>query len=285
MLQRVEVKSYAPTLPLPIGGGATDDPIQIRNIDGLGPVKAALASTPYATGRGAYFQGGNTPERNIVMTLGLNPDWTTQTVAELRKLLYGYFMPEQWCELRFFADEYPDVKIEGICESVEPNIFSQDPEIQVSIINHHPDFVEIESVSIDGEVTGALVSGEPTEYEIEYDGSTPVGFVLEVRATDANPSYSGRLAIVNESFDQVQTFELDDVTIDATHYVLLGTLENARRIVSIDTGTNLATDLLGQAIVSRDWIQLQPGENVLAVSAEEADLEFNLLYFTRYGGL
>lgn len=286
MLQRIEVESYSPTLPLPIGSGASDDPIQIRNIDGLGPVKAALSSTPFATGRGSYPQGGSIPERNIVLTLGLNPNWEDQTVESLRKQLYGYFMPEQWCKLRFFTDEYPDVDIEGICESVEPNIFSQDPEIQVSIINNQPDFVAIDDTAINGSVTNALIDGDPTEYEFTYEGNAPAGFVLAVRSTPSNPSYTGPLLIVNETQDSVDTFQLEEVTIDTTKYLLFGTWDNDRKIHTLDISTDAIVDqLLKQVMPDSSWMKLKPGQNILAVSTEENFLTFNLTYFARYGGL
>lgn len=284
MLQRIEVDGTAPTTSLPIGIEASNDPIQIRNIDGLGPVKSALSSTAYATGRGAYFQGATAPERNIVLTLGLNPNWVDQTVESLRKMLYGYFMPGEWCRLRFFTEEYPDVEIEGICEAVEPNIFSQDPEIQVSIINHLPDFVEIDGQTVDGDIT-TFVSEDPTEYEIDYTGSVPVGFVLEVHPTDDLPSYTGRLAISNETADQRQIMELDEITVDGAVYVLYGTLENARRILTLNNDGSEFNNLIGQAPVNRDWIQLLPGSNVIRVSADDEGLDFSLLYFGRYGGL
>lgn len=285
MLQRIEVESYSPTLPLPIGGGATDDPIQVRNIDGLGPVKAALTSTAFATGRGSYFQGGSIPERNIVLTLGLNPNWTDQTVTSLRKLLYGYFMPEQWCKLRFFTDDYPDVAIEGICESVEPNIFSEDPEIQVSIIHHQPDFVAIDDTVIDGSVTNALIDGDPTEYEFEYEGNAPAGFVLAVRPSPSNPDYTGPLLVVLETADSVDNFQVNAVTIDATKYLIFGTWDNDRKIQTVDETGAIVDILLKEVEVGSNWMKLKPGQNILAVSAEENFLAFKLTYFARYGGL
>jgi len=285
VLQRVEVESYAPALPLPIGTGAGDDPIQIRNIDGLGPVKAALSSTAYATGRGSYFQGGSIPERNIVLTLGLNPNWTDQTIASLRQLLYGYFMPEQPCKLRMFTDEYPDLEIEGICESVEPSIFAQDPEIQVSVINHQPDFLSIESTSFVGAVTNAITDGEPTEYEYDYAGSAPTGFQVTVKPS-ASLDYTGPLWFVLETSDTLESFKLTEAHVAPGHHLIFGTLDNDRKIVEFDTGDpDAATSILKQVESGSKWLKIMPGSNFFAVSAEENGLEFEVVYFDRYGGI
>jgi hypothetical protein len=286
VLKRIEVTSYAPALPLPIGDGASNDPIQVRDISGLGPVKANLGSTPYATGRGSYYQGGSIPDRNIVLTLGLNPNWVDQTVAGLRKLLYGYFMPEQWCKLRIFTDDYPDVQIEGVCESVEPNIFSQDPEVQVSIINHQPDFVAVDGTSIEGDVTNAITDGNPEEYEFEYEGTAPTGFVLQVHSPGVE--YVGPLAIILETIDSIDSFQLDEITINNANYLLLGTLDNARRISTIAVSDDEATSQLKHIVQGSQWLRFKPGQNVLSVSGDSAEaneLTWELVYFTRYGGL
>ncbi len=67
MITKMEVSSRNLSAPvLPVGNSLpNDDPVQIRNIEGLGPVKANLASTPFATGRGEFYQGSSTGVRNI----------------------------------------------------------------------------------------------------------------------------------------------------------------------------------------------------------------------------
>jgi hypothetical protein len=106
LIKRIEISSIysnAPDLPLSSLFVPNDDPVQIRNVEGLGPVKADISATPFATGRGELYQGSSTGKRNIVLTLGLNPNWVNQTMASLRQLLYRYFMVESWATLRFFT--------------------------------------------------------------------------------------------------------------------------------------------------------------------------------------
>lgn len=285
MLQRIEVTSYAPALPLPIGEGASTDPIQVRDVAGLDPVKAALTATAFATGRGSYYQGGSIPERNIVLTLGLNPNWVDQTVANLRKQVYSYFQPELPCTLRFFTDDYPDLEIEGICESVEINMFSEDPEIQVSIINHQPDFIAVDDTDVSGTVSNALIDGDPSEYEFEYEGTAPAGFVLSVNPSPSNPSYTGPILIVLETFMGVESFQVDEVTIDATKRLIFGTWDNDRKIHTIDSDGEIVDQLLKGVVAGSSWMKLRSGQNIVAVSAEENFLTFQLTYFERHGGL
>ena len=69
-----EVKAYsswrsAPTLPLSDSGRAETDLIQIRNIDGLDPVKASVNTSPFGSVDGASYVGSSVESRNIVLTI------------------------------------------------------------------------------------------------------------------------------------------------------------------------------------------------------------------------
>jgi hypothetical protein len=66
VINRMAVLSPQPSVPeLPLGGFMPNaEVIQIRNIEGLGPVKSEIAKTPYATGRGDCFRAA-APGREI----------------------------------------------------------------------------------------------------------------------------------------------------------------------------------------------------------------------------
>lgn len=282
MIQRVEVSSEIPALPIPVGTNISDDPVQFRGATGLEPVKAELPSTPFATRRGAYPQGSSVGTRNIVLTFGLNPNWEDQTISSLRRLLYAYFMPEQWCKLRFFTEDYPVLDIEGICESVEPNIFTPDPEMQVSIICHQPDFVDP-----DVNVVRGVVS-ELDQYVIEYEGTAPTGFTIRIKNPDPVIGFEGTVSILNEYAQLSEVFNTSDIGIDAFNYFRLRTIETARDVSTIDVETGLLTNKLKNVSHNSIWSKFRPGENFLSVMAdgyEGEDLLFELLYFNRFGGL
>lgn len=58
MITKIELFTLQPDAPvLPLGGFMpNDDPVQIKDVTGLGPVKANIALTPYASGRGSLYQ-------------------------------------------------------------------------------------------------------------------------------------------------------------------------------------------------------------------------------------
>lgn len=278
----MEVFSANPSAPeLPLAGfTASSDPIQIRNIDGIGPVKANIISTQFATGVGELYQGSTIPKRNIVITMGLSPDWQEETVATLRQKLYRYFMPRQWCKLRFFSTHLPTVDIEGYVESMEPNIFSDDPEIQVSVICPKPDFIEADATIYEG-----VVDDGSTELEFEYIGSVETGFELRVAQSVANPGYSGSLDITVKSPIDPQVFSIDPVTIDGVKYFKLSTTLNGKRAQNIANADGVATNLLAAVGDLSVWPQLLPGLNYISVAAEENGQAWTLAYFNRFGGL
>src|ERR1700752_2179160 len=216
-----------PEIPL-LGDSVDNDLIQIRDIGGLEPVKANINTTPFAGYNGEYYLGSNIGKRNIVVTFGLNPDWEDQSISTLRQLLQSYFMTQNQIKLRFFSDELPTCEILGYTESFEPNRFSKDPEVQVSIICPEPDFVGIVPTVINGTVQNTL------EYtEIVYEGSVPTGFVLEVASSVTNPSYTGDFGIHLINPDAHLFFATG--TVDADEIIRLSTIPGNKYIHQIDT--------------------------------------------------
>lgn len=272
----------APALPL-VGTLAATDPVQIRDIKGLEPVKAAISTQALGTtaksNRGEAYQGSSVGARNIVLTMGLNPDWHDQTVEGLRQLLYAYFMTPLWCKLRFFSDIRPPVDIEGYVESMDPNIFSEDPEVQVSIICPKPDFIDASSTLIYGEVDDGTL-----ENEFNYIGTVDTGLELRVEQTAGNPTYTGSLQVIVNYLTPVM-FEIDPVTINGVKHFKLSTLPYAKRAVNVAVADGALTNLLDAVTDISQWPLIQPGLNVLQVIGEESGQKWTLAYFNRFGGL
>ena len=280
MITKVEVFGVhrAPTLSL---GGfmPSDDPVHIRNIDGLGPVKAEITTTPSGTSRGETKQGSSVGKRNIVMTLGYNPNWAGgQTISSLRKLLYGYFMTQQWVKLRFYSDDMPTVDIEGTVEDTVTNHFAQDPEVQVSIICERPDFVEI-----DASIYKGVVDDGSNQLEVDYQGSVSSGLEIRIDRSVDLPAYSGFVMITVDNFEGRKTITVDSATIDTTKSFKMSSIPSQKRVQLEALVDGAITNLL--KVKSGDWPSLQPGENLISVRAGEPGQSWTLAFFNRYGGL
>lgn len=109
----------------------------ITDIDGLGPIKASINTTNYATLDGAYFNSSRGETRNINITLRpMDPD-----VEGNRLKAYRFFPVKEKVKIEVITDNRDGV-IEGYVESVEPTIFSDEESIDISIICPDPFFYE-----------------------------------------------------------------------------------------------------------------------------------------------
>jgi hypothetical protein len=262
---------------------AQTDAIQIRGVEGIGPVKADVTSTPFAT-RGALIQGTSVGARNIVLKLGLSPDWVDQTVASLRQLLYRYFLPEAWTKLRFTSDELPPVDIEGTVESCDPNIFSEDPEMIVSILCPRPDFVDPEAVIMTGEVSDG--PNPANRVEFEYIGSVKTGFELKVELAEGNPSFTGAFDLglwQDPDVDSEGRLRVNPAVIDADQYLHINTIPGSKRVEHIGFGGQETTAL---GAMYFQWVEIQPGTNTLIIYSDDdpVGLHWTLAYFNRFAG-
>ena len=67
----------------------------VQDIDGLDPVNAQIVSSKFARLEGEQYQSSYREKRNILISLGLEPDYgAALSVSQLRSRLYDFFMPK-----------------------------------------------------------------------------------------------------------------------------------------------------------------------------------------------
>lgn len=264
-------------LPLVSDGAILLAPFQIQKIDGIGPVKANINTSQFGDFDGEAFYGSSIPKRNIVLTMGLNPDWADQTVEGLRQELYKWFMPKLRTKLKFVSTHLPTCEIDGYVESLEPNIFSKDPEIQISIICPTPDFIASAATELDLEV-GTLTL-------IDYIGTVPTGLVVALTS-----AYTGGFELLFWDRDANPEFEVEagrfyiELAIDATHSFELSSVVGNKFVQYVETATGDITTALPDLNLDSDWPQLLPGPNTFLENADSV-ITGTITYFARFGGL
>jgi len=272
--------STAPDLPLLAGVGEDQDPIHIRDITGLGPVKATINTSPYGSMDADFYTGGHVGQRNIVMRLGFNPDYVTETVATLRDKVYNYFMSKQPVTLRLFRDNGPAVEIDGITESCEPNIFAQDPEIAVSVICPDPDFVAVSPSIIDG-----IANENPDSSDFTLIGNIDTSGRVVISANAGDATYTGLVTLEHQTLAPgVNNFKVTG-TIDPAETLVIDSARGAKvaqNIVGPETN-NLLNTMTDDSV----WLTLRPGTNKFRVLLEAGatDHPWELTYYERFGGL
>ena len=279
-----EVKAYsswhsAPTLPLSDGGRAETDLIQIRNIDGLDPVKATVNTSPYGSVDGASYTGGSVLSRNIVLTIHPNPNWDNWTYESLRRLLYSYFMPKRSTRLVFYSDDMIPVEISGIVEGVEVNMFSKDPELLVSIICPNPYFIALEPTII----TGQAVRSGGVPIIVEYNGTIDAGIHVELTSLTApSPTVIG----IQIGDPMISYFNIA-ATVDSSKYFEMSSIPMRKFIQNVSIINGVITNLLSKTQIQEGsaWPLFQPGENEFLVITDQGIQDWELTYFERFGGL
>lgn len=282
MLAKVEVYSEQSVDELLIGGDTPNTAlIQLRDIDGLGPVKSNIVTAPRAVHRGESLTGNSIPKRNIVLTLGYNPDWEDNTILSLRHQLYTYFMTGAWVKLRFFSVTLPTTDIEGYVESFEPNIFSKDPEIQISVICPQPDFVDIESTVIEGFTND-------TAEEIDYIGTVSTGFHLEIVKPPSSSEVTGPIEIINlDALEASEIFVVDWANDDELDLTVEFSSVQGQKFVRGTDALDEVFNLLKYKTETSKWPEFKFGTNTFSV---ETPIDFGshawtLTYYNRFGGL
>lgn len=278
-----QVKAYSslpspPTLLLDENGREETDLIQVRDIQGLDPVKAAVSTTNYGSVDGAAFTGASVSTRNIVLTLHPNPDWKTWTYESLRRLVYSYFMPKLPVRLVFYSDDISPVVISGIVESCVANPFVKDVEMVVSIICPDPYFTDLNPTVITGNSSDGTV---PTE--IQYDGDIEAAIQVEVtRVADPAPTTIG----IQIGDPALSYFNVIGATVNANMYFIMSSQPGQKYVQNVQEGSGVITNLLNLMQRGSSWPKLQPGSNDFSVITDHPGNQFwTLTYYTRRGGL
>lgn len=279
-----ELKAYsswqsAPTLPLDDNGRAETDLIQIRNIDGLNPVKASVNTSPFGSVDGTAYTGSSVLSRNIVLTVCPNPDWKSWTYESLRRLLYQYFMPKRSVRLVFYSDDMIPVEITGIVEDISVNQFSKDPELLVSIICPYPYFTALDPKIVTGQ---SIRAGEEVTL-VHYGGNVESGVYVEVTYA-SGPNVNNLGIQIGDPDVSYFTVSVADI-VTPSEYAEMSSIPLQKYVQGIDTATGLITNLYPNAQIGSSWPTLQPGDNDFSVITDVGIQDWRLIYYERFGGL
>jgi Phage tail protein. len=252
----------------------------LEKVEGLDPVKATIVSSSYASLDGGAFQNAKNDPRNIKLTIGLEPNYTDQTVQSLRQGLYAFLMPKSKVSLQFYDDltGLNSADIVGYVESFEGPLFTDVPEVNVSILCFDPDFV-----AHDETVFSSNSSADGTTYvTLTYDGTVDSGFVfkLDVNRTLAELTIK-RLA--PDGTYKIMTFAFSTNLVSGDD-LYVSTIPGNKYVEKEVAGVR--TPILYSLSRQSEWITLEPGANQINVdTAAGASIPYTITYNDRFGGL
>jgi len=289
MLTKVEVENTQGSV-LTLSVQNESNGYQIREISGLDPTKASVISSDFALLDGAQFQASRRETRNLMFTIGLSPNYGSNSAASLRAGLYGFFMPKTMIKLRFYMEGWPTVSLVGYVESLGSPMFSSDPVVTISVLCMEPNFMGLDSIiakdpdlpeasiGFETKTSAQIVSGAGG-VSIPYAGSIETGFLFSMTLAAGRVMLSG-FSILRDLDTLVFVGELA-----GGDRVDISTVAGNKYAQVTRNGATTPVSVLYAISPNSDWLNLYPGPNDLLVKAEGDAISWQLSYYNRYGGL
>lgn len=250
----------------------------ITKITGLGSPDAAINTVNVGSFDGERFNSSKLEMRNIVMTIAILGDIETNRIA-----LYKVFKAKDWIRFKY-KNGSRDVFIDGYIESAPIDLFSEQQEIQVSILCPDPYFKNAEEIIEDMKLIisnfyfpfaigdeGQTLSqyDELLEKVIINEGDVEKGMVIELQATGEvkNPKIFNR--------DTTEFFGLN-ITMQEGDLITVSTIKGSKTVSLLRNG--VVSNIFNNIMKDITWLQLEPGDNVFTYEASEGAEYLNILF-------
>lgn len=276
----------------------------IKNIEGLGPVKANINFKDLATNDGSIDNSARLSSRNIVMSLQFIE---SPTIEKTRLKCYKYFPIKRNIKILIETDSRICETI-GRVETNTPTIFSDAEGCQISILCPSPYFY---SAGEDGTNQTIFYGTEPlfefpfsnesltedliefgsienqTEGTIYYDGDAEIGITIQIHAVGEAEG----LAIYNTKTREIMRINDDKLKslmgsgIQAGDEITITTSRGEKGIYMLRGG--VTTNILNSLEKPIKWFQLSKGDNTFAYTASAGltNLQFRIENKVIYEGV
>ena len=276
----------------------------IKNIEGLGPVKANINFKELATNDGAIDNSARLSSRNIVMSLQF---MESPTIEETRLKSYKYFPIKRNIKFLIETDDRICETI-GRVETNVPTIFSNAEGCQISILCPNPYFYSAgengtnqtifygteplfefpfsnESLTEDLIEFGSIENR--TEGTIYYDGDAEIGITIQIHAVGEAEG----LVIYNTKTREIMRINDDKLKslmgsgIQAGDEITITTSRGEKGIYMLRSG--VTTNILNSLEKPIKWFQLSKGDNTFAYTASAGltNLQFRIENKVIYEGV
>ena len=160
------------------------DPYILKSAEGLGPpeIDISIAATRHMDG---YYKGRNAQYREIVLTIGLNPNYRDNiTVSDLRSRLYGLLSAgsSDSIDVVIIDDDKRLMRTTGYIKKMEIVPFSANPEVQLTIPCVTACFQAQNDVYVD-------ISSDLGWQDVDNIGTAETGIVFQATALEPAPVF------------------------------------------------------------------------------------------------
>lgn len=261
---RLVGSSGSPSVNLVMPAPGVSAPFLVKAVDGLGPPEGEVVNSDNAQGP-SYFQQRRFPNREVVVRVGLYPNWlTTERPDDLRNQLYALLEPGWGSTIQIQLRLGGGVVVysTGVVKRIEPNHFSKDPEVQITI--DCADAAWLGPTVVDLITTG----GSATSPNILNPGSVRTGFIMQYQLSGAVTSFY--LQEYNNSSNRLQLSSLSGM--QAADIIEFNTNFGSLRARYQRAGvwSNLNSNITSES----QWVQAPPGLSRVTVSTTGSFVSF-----------
>lgn len=261
---------------------------QVIDVDGLDPPKANITNTQIAGMDGSRHASSRLEERNMTLLVKINGN-----VEKNRLTLYRYFGTKQWCKI-YYRNGSRDVYAEGYVETTECGLFTNNEQMQVSVICPDPYFYAVQDIwSNISQVLGlfefpfafganGVVEDTITDDAIEFsvyikdrivniynEGEADTGVIIDITCTGAvvNPTIYN--VDTRESFGLKATFQKND-------HIVINTNPGQKSVYMTRDGIEM--NYINKLVRDSTWLTLEMGDNMLTYSADEGADDMQIIF-------
>lgn len=264
---------------------------QVVSVDGLNPPKANIYTSAIANLDGAKYKNSKLDMRNIVITVRLQGD-----VEENRLYLYRYFKIGKWCKITY-KNGMRSVYIEGYCETIECNLFTDKEEAQISIICPKPYFKALDGMLFDisktigsfefpfafGSNGATFDDNNDTDDAIEFSyiernkvvsvrnvGEIETGVIIHMAATADNVTNPMVYNTVTNEY-----FKIND-TLNEGDEIIICTNRGEKSVTKISDG--IRSNAMHLIATGSTWFILDIGDNLFSYDSDTNDEYLNIVF-------
>ena len=257
----------------------------LKKIDGLGAPTGVINISDLATDDGGSYNSARTEKRTIDMTLLLTfaPDIETS-----RQVLYRYFPIKKKVRL-FFNTTNRNVYIDGYVEKCEPDIFSKEESVALSVVCDDPYFYEtggtnyttfgsvnplfefeFENESLDENLI------ELSEYKLDrvrnivYNGDIEAGIVIHIEAISGPVGNITIYNFITKELMKISSDRIEHMTgskISAGDELIISTVHKNPYVELLRNGER--TNMINAIDRKSDWFSLVKGNNIFGYSVDD----------------
>jgi hypothetical protein len=250
----------ASNVDFPVVDANPAGPFILKSVDGLGPPEVAV-SIANTVQEGGVYQGRRPQNRQIVMRVGLQPNWDVgQTAEQLRTILYGLLTPKygQLVKAELRQSGIVIGQAEGHISRFEVAVFTKDPEIQITLDCNHPYLL---APAIKYQLPTRTVVANQTLLDILNEGTAPSGFWMGITFQVAPPT----TLTISDGSPLGERMDISGIWA-AGDTLVLDTRPGKRGVWKILSGSTVQTSILSTLSGASSWLQLYGGTNQLKIN-------------------